>query len=117
MANTSLRKRLADELTTPRAERPIGSGWVSGTAALVLGLAGLFTVVCLHYPTLFTVPQLRVIGGFEWFRPALHFGLIFAYALAMGVLQFGVVAHGNSIQRHQSYTFSGWGARAAFELR
>ena len=83
MTRLSLRQRLSAELNMPRAGRPIGSGWISGTAALVLGLAGLFVVICLHYPALFTVPQLRFIGDFGWFRPLLHFTLIFAYALAL----------------------------------
>ena len=83
MPSLSLRQRLSEELNTPRADRPFGSGWISGTAALVLGLAGLFIVICLHYPSLFTVPQLRFIGDFAWFRPLLHIGLIAAYALAL----------------------------------
>ena len=83
MSDLSFRKRLAAELSAPADDRQFGSGWISGAAALGLGLAGLFTVICLHYPQLFTVPQLRVIGSFGWFRPLLHFGLIAAYGLAL----------------------------------
>jgi sterol desaturase/sphingolipid hydroxylase (fatty acid hydroxylase superfamily) len=83
MPYVSLRRRLADELMSPPDERRFGSGWLSGASALGLGLAGLFVVVCLHYPSLLTVPQLRFIGSFSWFRPLLDAGLVVAYALAL----------------------------------
>ena len=83
MTANSLRRRLVDELTIAREDRPFGSGWLSGSAALGLGLVGLFTVIILHYPSLLSVPQLRFIGGYGWFRPLLDGVLVAAYFLAL----------------------------------
>ena len=83
MARPTVGRKLVEELTTPRSERPFGSGWLSGSAALGLGLMGLFLVICLHYPDVLTMPQLRFIFAYSWFRPGLDAILIAAYGLAL----------------------------------
>jgi sterol desaturase/sphingolipid hydroxylase (fatty acid hydroxylase superfamily) len=74
---------LGKDLESPKEERGWGSGWLSGTLALVLACAGLGTVLCLRYPQLFTVPQARTVYDERWIRPLLHLGLIGAFSLAI----------------------------------
>ena len=41
--------------------RHFGTGWISGVLAAALGFIGLGAVVCFHYPSIFTVPELRTL--------------------------------------------------------
>ena len=41
------------------APRRFGTGWISGTLAIVLGLLSIFAVLCLHFPQWLTLPELR----------------------------------------------------------
>ena len=75
-------KALVAELETPRTNRRFGSGWLSGTGALLAALVSLVAVTVLHWPAMLTTPELRVIGSTSWFRPALHLILILAYLFA-----------------------------------
>ena len=77
-----LRAALRNELEAPREARPFGSGWLSGTLALLAGLAGLFLVVALRHPTLFTLPELGAIRQQPLFTPAVYVILLAAYLLA-----------------------------------
>ena len=63
--------------------RRVGTGWLSGVAALVAAVAGLFLVLCLRYPGVLTVPQIRGVYGEAWFRVGLHFLLIFAFGMGI----------------------------------
>src|SRR6476661_7753854 len=77
-----LRMRLRADLESPQELRQLGTGWLSGTAAVIFSIAGLFFVLCLRYPALLTVPQARPLYESPWFRLVLHFMLIGAFALA-----------------------------------
>src|SRR5689334_22989284 len=37
----------------------LGSGWVSGVASVFFGMLGLGGVLCLHFPSLLTLPEAR----------------------------------------------------------
>lgn len=74
--------RLAAELERPRAERPFGSGWLSGSAALLAGLTAILMVVALRNPAMFTVPELAMVRDSTLFRPALYLILIVGYVLS-----------------------------------
>jgi sterol desaturase/sphingolipid hydroxylase (fatty acid hydroxylase superfamily) len=43
------------------APRTLGSGWISGTASVVLGAMGFGAVLCLLFPAQLTTPELRAI--------------------------------------------------------
>ena len=73
-----LRKSVRADLEAPRQMRRLGSGWLSGVAALVAAVAGFFFVLCLRYPSLLTVPPLRPYYHTVAFRLGLHFLLITA---------------------------------------
>ena len=71
--------RLAEELNAD--EKRFGSGWISGTLSVVLGTIGLSTVLCLLYPQLLTVADIRQYYDVGLIRAALHLLLIAAFAL------------------------------------
>jgi hypothetical protein len=45
-----------------------GSGWISGTASVFLGLLSVGGVACLHFPDLLTWPGIREVYALSWFR-------------------------------------------------
>lgn len=83
MLVNKLRQKVRADLESPPELRRFGTGWISGVAALVAGIAGLFFVLCLRYPSWLTVPQVRGFYNSTPFRLGLHFLLIGAFALAI----------------------------------
>ena len=75
--------RIKRELEMPRGERPFGSGWLSGSGALLSAIVGLFLVVCLRFPEHLSTPALDMLRESGWFRPVLHVILLLAYAWAL----------------------------------
>lgn len=62
----------------------LGSGWISGVLSAVLGGIGLGAVLCFHFPSLLTVPELRQIYPVPYIRFLLL--LILIASLLLGVL-------------------------------
>lgn len=60
-------------------DRKFGSGWISGMLSLVLAVVGLATVLCLLYPQLLTVADVRGYYNVALVRVALHVVLIAAF--------------------------------------
>ncbi len=83
MLINELRKCVRADLESPAERRRFGTGWLSGVAALVAAVAGLFFVLCLRYPSLLTIPEIRSQYGTTWFRLTLHVVLIAAFLLAI----------------------------------
>ena len=52
-----LRHKLRAELETPREQHALGSGWLSGTLAFLLGAGCLVLAVCRAFPGLFITPR------------------------------------------------------------
>ncbi len=77
------RRRLRGELESSADSRRFGRGWLSGVAALALALACLGSVLCLKYPDVLSVPEMRKAIDLTLFRLALHVGLILAFMLAL----------------------------------
>ena len=61
----------------------LGSGWVGGIASLLGGALGLFGVLCLHYPQLFTAPVLRSYYPVTLLRGVLQTVLIASVSLGL----------------------------------
>ncbi len=78
-----VREKVRTELESPAEKRRLGTGWVSGVTALVCSVAGLCFVLCLRYPSILTVPQIRFLYANPLFRIGLHFLLISAFVLAI----------------------------------
>lgn len=72
-----------DELEVSPNDRRIGSGWISGTIALALALAGLGAVLCFRYPQLLTVADARKAYNVPLLRLLLHVDLIAAFVLGV----------------------------------
>lgn len=73
---------LAAELERPRMERPFGSGWLSGSAALLCAVVAFLMVVALRNPDLLTTPELAMVRESAFFRPVLYLVLITGYVLS-----------------------------------
>ena len=74
--------KVRGELEAPSALRRFGSGWISGTVGLVLGLAGLLLVVSLLAPGLFAIPETQTLRDNPWYRVGIHLTLIAAFAFS-----------------------------------
>jgi sterol desaturase/sphingolipid hydroxylase (fatty acid hydroxylase superfamily) len=82
MPPVKILSKVRSELETPRAERPFGSGWLSGSFGLLAGMVGLLMVIVLRYPALASVPQLATLHESVLFRLALYTVLTAGFALA-----------------------------------
>ncbi len=82
MKSKKIVDKIASELETPRAERPFGSGWLSGSFGLLAGLTGLLMVVVLRNPSLTSLPEIAVIHKSALYKPALFFILATGFVLA-----------------------------------
>jgi sterol desaturase/sphingolipid hydroxylase (fatty acid hydroxylase superfamily) len=83
MPVSKLLRSIVAELEMPRAERPFGSGWLSGSIALLAGVTGLLMVIVLRNPSITSMPDLAPIHQLLFFRPVLYFVLISGYLLAL----------------------------------
>jgi lathosterol oxidase len=61
--------------------RRFGSGWLSGALSTALGAIGLGAVVCFHFPSFLTVPELRALYPLPFIRGLLHLVLVGAFVL------------------------------------
>ncbi len=75
--------RLREELEAADDRRRFGTGWLSGTAALVLAVIGLAAVLCLRYPDVLTVPDARAFYHVGYIRAALQLALIAGFLLGI----------------------------------
>ena len=78
----SLITRICRELETPRAQRWFGSGWLSGSGALLAGLVSLALAITLKYPWL-TTPELKAITATFGFKLFQHLVLVLGYAFTL----------------------------------
>ncbi|WP_298291401.1 sterol desaturase family protein [uncultured Litoreibacter sp.] len=76
-------RRLKDNLDRPREERPFGSGWLSGSGALLAGITGMLLVVVMHYPGIFQTPDLQEFVTLRHQQWALQVVLLLGYAFAL----------------------------------
>jgi len=77
------RQLLRSDLEAPESERQFGKGWISGVAALVLAISGFLFVLCLRFPTWFTVPEVRGLYTNPLFRVGLEGWLTVAFITAI----------------------------------
>src|SRR5262245_44745166 len=83
MLINKVRAEVRGDLESSAEQRRFGTGWLSGVAALLASIAGLCFVLCLRFPAILTVPQIRSIYSHPLFRLGLHFLLIAAFACAV----------------------------------
>jgi len=61
----------------------VGSGWISGVLSVFLGFVGLLAVVCFHYPSLMTMPELRAMYPVPYIRALLLLILVVSFVLGV----------------------------------
>jgi sterol desaturase/sphingolipid hydroxylase (fatty acid hydroxylase superfamily) len=83
MLGDNVRKKVRDELESPAERRRFGTGWISGVAALLAAFACLCFVLCLRFPDILTVPQIRSYYEQPLFRLGLQLLLVVAFVLAI----------------------------------
>jgi sterol desaturase/sphingolipid hydroxylase (fatty acid hydroxylase superfamily) len=83
MGNPSLRQKLRSELETLPDDRRLGTGWLSGTLAFLLGSGCLLLVICRAFPGVFITPQLQIIFASQWFPVGLFVAMLLAFSLAL----------------------------------
>lgn len=76
-------RKIKLHLEMPREERPLGSGWLSGTLALLAGLTGLLIVLLRWYPETFSYPEIAFILQNGAMTVVMRFVLLSGYALAL----------------------------------
>ena len=75
--------KVVTQLETPREERPLGSGWLSGSLALLASLAGLLIVMLRWFPETFSYPEIAFIQDSGVVTVFLRFVLLSGYALSL----------------------------------
>lgn len=66
----------------------LGSGWASGVLAVFLGAVGLAAVVCFHFPSLLTMPELRAVYPLPLVRTAVE--IVIGAAFLLGLLSLAL---------------------------
>jgi len=61
------------------ALRRLGTGWISGSLSVALGIVGLLGVLCFHFPSYLTIPDVRPHYPLVWVRLLLHAILVSAF--------------------------------------
>ena len=64
---------------TGSSSRAFGTGWLSGVVSIALGAVGLAAVLCFHFPSLLTVPELRALYPVPVIRALLHLVLVWSF--------------------------------------
>ena len=64
------------------APKRFGTGWISGVAAVVLGLLCVAAVLCLHFPQWLTLPELRARYPLPLVRQVIDGSILLALALS-----------------------------------
>jgi sterol desaturase/sphingolipid hydroxylase (fatty acid hydroxylase superfamily) len=84
----SLDARAARTFGDPEPGR-FGSGWISGTASVFLGVLGLGAVACFHFPELLTTPDVRARLPIPLIRTLVQLviGLAFLLGLVSAMLR------------------------------
>lgn len=65
----------------PLEPKHFGTGWISGVLSTVLGAVGLLAVLCFHFPSLMTMPELRALYPVPYIRALLLLILVSSFLL------------------------------------
>lgn len=60
-----------------------GHGWISGTLSVTLGAIGVGAVLCFHFPSILTMPELREVYPLPYIRALLHLILVSSFVLGV----------------------------------
>lgn len=88
-----IRLAIRNDLEASAEARAFGTGWLSGVAALVIGLAALFLLLSAQYPQFFSMKELNVLHQSRYFTYVLQGLLVASFTLACA----NMVLRGNRI--------------------
>jgi lathosterol oxidase len=75
-------ERVLADLFVDAESRRFGTGWISGTLSVALGLLAVIAVLCLHFPDWLTLPELRERYPLPLVRTAIDLGILTTFILA-----------------------------------
>ena len=76
-------RKVVNQLETPRDQRPLGSGWLSGSLALLAAITGMLIVLLRWFPETLSYPEIAFIQDSGVVTVFLRFVLLSGYALAL----------------------------------
>jgi sterol desaturase/sphingolipid hydroxylase (fatty acid hydroxylase superfamily) len=79
---SALERRLAGVFGDDAPIAP-GTGWISGVLGVFLGALAIGAVLCLHFPSLLTAPELRAVYPMPAVRGLIQAGIIVAFACGL----------------------------------
>lgn len=79
---TTVERRLA-HVFADDAPVTFGSGWISGTISLFLGVLAVGAVLCLRFPAILTVPELRAVYPMTLVRGLVQAGIVVGFAFGL----------------------------------
>lgn len=94
---SNLRLAIRNDLEAEAEQRTFGSGWLSGVLALVLGGSALLMLLAHHYPTWFSVEDLRRIHDSPFYMVGVQ---------VMAFLAFGLACLNLTLRRNKILGFS-----------
>ena len=75
-------ERILSDLFADDEPRQFGTGWISGTLGIALGLLAVTAVLCLHFPDWLTIPELRDRYPLALVRLAIDGAILLVFVLA-----------------------------------
>jgi sterol desaturase/sphingolipid hydroxylase (fatty acid hydroxylase superfamily) len=78
----NIRLAIRNDLEAPAETRTFGTGWLSGVAALVIGIVGLFLMLSSQYSAFFSTKELGGLYKLPYLNLIIQILLGIAYALA-----------------------------------
>jgi hypothetical protein len=75
------REEIRRELESPPALRVFGSGWWSGALGIILGVTAFFGVLCVWFPGVFSINELKTMHQTGWYHPVLIAMIAIAFFL------------------------------------
>lgn len=76
-------QKIRAELEAPAALRNFGSGWWSGALGIILAVAALGGILCVWFPSYFSIRELAKLHQTGWYRPALLVVIILAFLFSL----------------------------------
>lgn len=77
-----IRLAIRNDLEASAEKRAFGTGWLSGVAALVIGLAALFLLLSAQYPQFFSMKELNFLHQLPYFSYVIQCLLAASFLLA-----------------------------------
>jgi sterol desaturase/sphingolipid hydroxylase (fatty acid hydroxylase superfamily) len=77
-----LRLAIRNELEAPAEKRQFGSGWLSGTSAIVLSIACFLLLLSQKFPQWFSMADLNSLHANPWFSFGIKIGILISFLLA-----------------------------------